>query len=218
MSRSGRFALCTGAALAFAHPAGALEYCVTCEGPPAMYRCVIAGTPDGPGKNDSGSLMCISEMAARGGHEKCAVSRGAPFPCPGLTASIKQPAGMPASPSAAARPSQEPARVEAPVSPVPVGPDDPAADTPAPAKIPRTVEELAKQTVRSSKAGIDKAGEAIGGTAKKAGEQIGSAGSAIGNAASDTWTCISTFFSNCWSAKDPEPQPPGPVPAGQPPD
>jgi hypothetical protein len=216
MSRCGRFALGAGLALAFAQPAAALEYCVTCEGPPAMYRCVIAGTPDGPGKSDSSSLMCISEMAARGGHEKCAVSRGAPYPCPGLTASIKQPAGMPAEQPAARAPGNEPPRVEAPVSPEPVGPDAPAAAAPAPAKVPRTVEELAKETVKSSKAGIDKAGEAIGGTAKKAGEQIGNAGSAIGSAAANTWTCISSFFSNCGGETNPEPAPGAAPPSGPP--
>lgn len=215
MSRRGRIAGWTGLALAFAHPAAALEYCVTCEGPPAMYRCVIAGTPEGPGKNDSSSLMCISEMAARGGHENCAVSRGAPFPCPGLTATLKQPGNMPAEPpAAAASPDKQAPHVAAPSSPVPVGPNaapaEPAA--PVPAKVPRTVEELAKQTVKSSKDGIDKAGEAIGGTAKKAGEQIGNAGSAIGSAATNTWACISSFFSNCGGGSNPEPAPPGAAP------
>lgn len=198
MSRCGRFALGAGLALAFSQPAAALEYCVTCEGPPAMYRCVIAGTPDGPGKNDSSSLFCISEMAARGGHEKCAVSRGAPFPCPGLAATVNQPANAPAAPSAATAPGNQQPHANAPASPAPVGPEAaPEAAQPAPAKVPRTVEELAKETVKSSKAGIDKAGEAIGGTAMKAGEHIGNAGNAIGSAATNTWACISSFFTKC---------------------
>jgi hypothetical protein len=216
MSRRGRIAG-AGLALAFAQPAAALEYCVTCEGPPAMYRCVIAGTPEGPGKSDSSSLKCISELATRGGHENCAVARGAPYPCPGLTATIKQSAGTPAEPPAAQAPSTDkpPASAAAPSSPEPVGPDaaPPVTET-APAKVPRTVEELAKETVKSSKAGIDKAGEAIGGTAKKAGEQIGNAGSAIGSAASNTWACLSSFFSDCSGGANPEPAaapPPGPA-------
>jgi hypothetical protein len=222
MLKRGRIAG-AGLALSFAHPAVALEYCVTCEDPPAMYRCVIADTPEGPGKSDSSSLMCISEMAARGGHEKCSVARGAPYPCPGLTATLKKPGGAPAEPAAAndPHPQKPPASVATPSSPEPIGPDAaaPAAE-PTPARVPRTVEELAKETVKSSKAGIDKAGEAIGGTAKKAGEKIGNAGSAIGNAATNTWTCISSFFSDCGGGDNAEPAaapPPGPADAERPP-
>ena len=70
-----------------------------------------------------------------------------------------------------------------------------------------TVEELAGQTVRSSKEGLEKAGEAIGGSAKKAGEGIGKAGSAIGQAASNTWTCITSLFAACGGTPESEPQP-----------
>lgn len=187
-----------------ASPAGAAEYCVTCEGPPAMYRCIVRDTPEGPGTNSSHSLYCISEMATRGQHEKCAVSRGAPFPCPGLAAEVAQPAGKMAEPPL-------PDAAPVPASPAPAAEDAAAqpGEKPAPAKVPRTVEELANETVKSSKEGIQKAGEALGGTAKKAGEQIGNAGSAIGNAASQTWTCISSFFSEC-SGEKTSPPPGGP--------
>ena len=57
--------------------ASAAEYCVTCEGPPGLYRCVIDGTPEGPGKDQGASLHCISQLAKQGKHERCAVSRGA---------------------------------------------------------------------------------------------------------------------------------------------
>lgn len=184
-----------GFVLAFADTAAALEYCVTCEGPPAMYRCVIDGTADGPGKDPSASLHCISEMAKHGNHTTCAVSRGAPFPCPGLTTVVQQPRNSPSigtaphpiEPQAAGEPPAKEAAPEA----------APPEQTGQPSKVPRTVEELAGQTVKSSKEGLQKAGEAIGGTAKKAGEQIGNAGSAIGNAASKTWSCIASLFSSC---------------------
>lgn len=181
--------------LPIADAAMALEYCVTCEGPPAIYRCMIDGTEDGPGRDPRVSLYCISEMAKRGGHKSCAVSRGAPFPCPGLTAVVDQPSDLsrPAAPSPEAEalgpdtPAVHEADVEA----------EPAPQAEKPVKVPRTMEELAGETVKSSKQGLQKAGEAIGGTAKMAGEQIGSAGSAIGNAASKTWACITSLFSSC---------------------
>ena len=81
-----------------------------------------------------------------------------------------------------------------------------AAPEPA-SKVPRTVEELAGQTMRSSKEGLEKAGQAIGGSAKKAGEGIGKAGTAIGQAASNTWTCITSLFSSCGGEPESEPQP-----------
>ena len=81
-------------------------------------------------------------------------------------------------------------------------PANPRIDA-SPAPVPRTVEELAGQTVKSSKEGIEKAGEAIGGTAKKAGEHISNAGSAIGSAASKTWSCITSLFSSCGEEQEP---------------
>ncbi|HEX2842052.1 hypothetical protein [Hyphomicrobium sp.] len=198
--------ICFG--LGFTHGAAALEYCVTCEGPPAMYRCIVAGTEDGPGKDPTVSLYCISQMAKQGRHASCAVSKGAPFPCPGLTAIIEAKthpalASPPAdSPPVDAAATTEPAHGAAPH---PQETAKPTAEQPT--KVPRTMEELAGQTVKSSQEGLQKAGETIGGTAKKAGEQIGHAGNAIGNAASQTWTCITSLFSSC-SGNEAEAEPP----------
>lgn len=189
------------------HLAVAAEYCVTCEGPPALYRCVIDGQPEGPGKDPRASIYCISEMAKQGNHERCAVSRGAPFPCPGLTALVEP------QPQGAARPEHA-APYPDPQSPPDALPEleteaDPeaakAAEEPA-SRVPRTVEELAGQTVRSSKEGLEKAGQAIGGTAQKAGEGIGKAGSAIGQAASNTWSCITSLFTSCGGEPEPLPE------------
>lgn len=206
-----RAMLLAGVAVAVsAANAVALEYCVTCEGPPAMYRCTIKDTADGPGKDPSVSLYCISQMAAKGGHKACAVSRGAPFPCPGLTAVIEQPKQLPtlAAPPPPDAPTADGTAAEA-------APADPAKPPAAaePSKVPRTVEELADQTFKSSKEGVEKAGQAIGGTAKKAGEQIGNAGSAIGNAAGKTWACITSLFSRCGGEEDKSQPPPVDPPA-----
>ena len=206
-----------GAALAVGLSTGqaaALEYCVTCEGPPALYRCVIDGTADGPGQDPTASLFCISQMATKGRHETCAVSRGAPFPCPGLTAIVSQPSTPHQSTPPAPSPTVAPEPHAAPAAPEPAQPAEHHAEPEKPAPVPRTVEELAGQTVKSSKEGLEKAGEAIGGTAKKAGEQIGNAGSAIGNAATKTWTCITSLFNSCGEDTKPPEQakPPGTPP------
>lgn len=70
------------------------------------------------------------------------------------------------------------------------GPEEPVGP-------PKTVEELAKRTAKSSKEGLEDAGDAVVGAAKKTGETIGEAGSAVGNAAKSTWRCLSTLFSDC---------------------
>lgn len=188
-----------------ANDAGALEYCVTCEGPPALYRCVIEGTPDGPGKDPTASLFCISEMATKGRHERCGVSRGAPFPCPGLTATVAHRSTAPALPAPAAAPEHDAPPAGGEAAAPPPAETRPEAEKPAP--VPRTVEELAGQTVKSSKESLEKAGEAIGGTAKKAGEQIGNAGNAIGDAAKSTWNCLTSLFSSCGPGQETEAAP-----------
>lgn len=204
---SNRVRVVAASVLAFSSAALAHEYCVTCEGPPGMYRCVVDGTADGPGKDPSASLHCISEMAKHGSHKTCAVSRGAPFPCPGLTTVVQQPKNVP-SIGAAPHPieSSAPHAATGHETAVPeTGTETIPPEAQPPAKVPRTVEELAGQTVKSSKEGLQKAGDAIGGTAKKAGEQIGNAGSAIGNAATKTWTCITSLFSSCGNSENEAP-------------
>lgn len=215
--------LFSGLVVLLAFGAGSLsaaEYCVTCEGPPALYRCVIDGTPEGPGKDSRASIHCISQMAKQGNHERCGVSRGAPFPCPGLTALVQpqEKSQDTATPSSGdASPYPEPHSPPVTVRDLETEPEAPAA--PAEAKAPpasappRTVEELAGQTVRSSKEGLEKAGKAIGGTAKKAGEVVGQTGSAIGEAASTTWNCITSLFTSCSS--EPETPPPDEHPPAQ---
>lgn len=179
MMRLGRSLALTAMAIsALSMPAAAAEYCVTCANPPAMYRCAISGTASEPGSDPGQSLACIQQLATAGKHETCLVSKSAPFPCPGELRTIE-------------------AQL-APPPPPPQAEGDAAKPTaPPPNAVPRTVEELAKQTVEQTKTGIEKAGEAVSGTVDKAGEATGKAGSAIGNAMKKTWDCLSTLFTGC---------------------
>lgn len=90
--------------------------------------------------------------------------------------------------------------------PAPPPPGD--AEAPKPQGPPKTVEELANRTYRSSQKNLESAGETVGSSAKsageavsnvakKTGEQIGKAGSAVGNAAKKTWNCLSSLFADC---------------------
>lgn len=187
-------------------PADAAEYCVTCAAPAAMYRCVIADTPEGAGSNPREQLACITELAKLGNHETCTASKSAPIPCPGLTQILARPTEVAPQRQGQQQPAGEPAPAAGQISADQPTPDQPPADaaqgeatetSPDKKKVPRTVEELAGQTVQSTKEGLKKAGEAVGDTANKAGEKIGTAGEAVGSAAKKTWNCLTSFFSDC---------------------
>lgn len=153
----------------------AAEYCVTCTEPAGMYACVVAGTPADAPPDAREQLVCISEIAKSGGHGSCSVPRSAPKPCPGVTKIVQAPPALPSD--AAGAPGGTAATSPAAEAPV----AEPPATPP-----PKTVEELAKKTVQSSKENLEKAGESVG-----------KAGSAVGEAAKKTWHCITSLFSDC---------------------
>lgn len=203
------FVLSVGAC-GFVRAAAAAEYCVTCTGPDAAYRCTIDGTPDGPGTDPRAQLLCITKLAEAGGHESCSVQRNAEYPCPGvlrvinspLEGSPREPDGAPPAQDAGAAPPQKDAG-----APPEEGAEPASAEPPPEGQPPQTVEEFAGQTVKNSTEGLKKAGEALTGGAKATGEAVAGtaekAGSAIGNAAKNTWGCITSLFSECGSSDAP---------------
>ncbi len=182
------------------NPTAAAEYCVTCAAPAAMYACTIEGAPaEGP-SDPRAQLACIQELARQGGHETCSVPRSAPTPCPGVMRVVTAPSLN--SPVAVVPPGDPQANSQPPLAGQDAAPPEAgAAETvvakPAKDKEPRTVEELAAQTVEASKRSLEKAGDAVTGTADKAGEGVEKAGSAVGTAAKKTWHCLASFFSEC---------------------
>ncbi len=104
--------ICLGAA------ARAAEYCVSCTGPDAAYRCKIEGTPDGPGEDPRAQLLCIRQLAESGAHESCSVVRKSSYPCPGELKVIAGPVGE-VVPPASAEPAGEWAPVPSPPAPPP---------------------------------------------------------------------------------------------------
>jgi type IV secretory pathway VirB10-like protein len=178
------------AVITAAGSASAAEYCVTCSGPAAMYACAVSGEPRDAPENPRQQLFCIQELARQGGHETCSVPRSAPKPCPGTMRVVEvPPGGLPPAPTLP---------VDAPVDPVQPAPGEKqSGDMATKSKEPRTVEEMANQTVEASKKGLKKAGEAVTGTAEKAGQGVEKAGSAVGNAAKKTWNCLKSFFGDC---------------------
>lgn len=88
--------ICLATALAAAGaPARAAppEFCVSCTGPQAQYRCTFSDdvqvTPQG-----GLQLYCITTLAREGGHQSCAVDRQSERPCNGTPKVLALPAGM----------------------------------------------------------------------------------------------------------------------------
>ena len=164
--------------------ADAQEYCVTCKGPDASYRCVIGGDATAAARNSRGQFLCITELAKAGGHTSCSAARGQATPCPGETRigdvharrsgrfALWNNRPRPAQPRRGSwRPSKRclrlPSRLPAPA---------PMQTTaPVEEKKPTVVEDLANKTGKA----VTDTGEAVGGAMKK------------------TWDCVASLFGKC---------------------
>ncbi len=172
-------------------PAGAAQLCVTCADPPALYRCELAnetGAVNVPGFQ----LLCITDLAARGGHKSCSVDRiRAQAPCDAPLVTVTLPAGLPLPPLAAPA-SASPAAAEA------VGATPPIpAPAPAPTRAPETVEALAKSAAEQSKKDWDQTQTTVKETTQAAGDGLKKAGHAVGTALEKSWTCVTSLFARC---------------------
>jgi len=174
--------------------AAAGELCVSCLEPQATYRCQIEGT-DPAGPTPAGAqVLCIKELATRGGHASCSLSRsGAAETCAGTLVVVAKPDGHPladAPPAGTSAPGEGTAGAAAP-----------AASEPAPKAPPATVEALAKEAAAQSKRDWDKTTSAVADTTKAAGEGlkegVTKAGDSVGSALKKSWNCVVSLFSAC---------------------
>lgn len=111
------------------------ELCVACNGPPAVYRCLIELPAGSKSADARAQMVCATELATAGGHESCSVSRVSTAPCEGPVRAVK----MPASPATPLRETLTQAAAPAsPTATVPVAarelPAPTAAEPPAAAK------------------------------------------------------------------------------------
>lgn len=191
-----RWAVLMIAGISTGAPAIAAEYCVTCSGPDATYRCQI-GSAGGETRADPRSqFLCISELARLGGHQSCSVNRVQEGDCDGPVKTVAAPGDLPEGVPVIAAPPQS-AEVPKDVAEQPPAANSNETTLPKPDAPPRTVEEMAKQSAKSSGEALGKAGEAVKDGAEAAGEGVGKAGSAVGNAAKKTWNCVTSLFSDC---------------------
>ena len=127
---------------------GAQEYCVACEGPPAIYRCIIENARPGGVPLQT---FCINSMTKLGSHARCGVKGGTVFDCDGQ---VKR---VPWS-----------AQGEAQKAPNPPPQVKAGAD---PQQPPQTVEEMARRAKETPNEGAKEKsrtlGENIGDATKK---------------------------------------------------
>ncbi len=183
--------------LASSEAAMSQEYCVTCSGPDATYRCVIGGEASPASRSSRGQFLCITELAKAGGHASCSAARGQATPCPGETRTVMftlgdpgaspletgtpqpMPAAPPLSPAMAPGTTQPLAPVAVPPEPQPAqGPPQQTAGGPdgaQPQPKPNAVENLANQT----------------------GKAVSDTGKAVGHAVKKSWDCVASFFGDC---------------------
>lgn len=192
-------------ALAYWYGASAQEYCVTCTGPEATYRCLIGGDATPAARSSRGQFLCITELAKAGGHASCSAARGQATPCPGETRtvmfSLADPAGglatgtvapepsVPAGPGMSYAPGQPLPPVTVPAAPGPANaPPPPPHDTGSTPQQPQqnAVEDLANKT-----------GKAMSDTGKAVGNAVNDTGKAVGNAVKKSWDCVASLFGNC---------------------
>jgi|LNFM01.2.fsa_nt_gb hypothetical protein len=153
--------------------------CVECKSPDQTYRCSIKDSEkvqNVRGVGRATEYVCMTELARLGSHQSCRVSTSYSGPCIGIAQELDlaklTPATTP-SPGQMA-PDGKPLSSEAPL--------------PQPAKTgpPKTLEELARNTVSKSKEQISAADESM----RKA-------GGAVEGTLKKSWDCVVSLFSRC---------------------
>jgi hypothetical protein len=183
----------TVAVLAITTAVNAQEFCVTCSGPTAAYRCLIGGdTGNAAARSSRGQFLCITELAKAGGHASCSATRGQSTPCPGETRTVMFSLADPgAAPMATTSP---PALVPVPSATTPLAPGQdlpPVALPPAqPGQPPPAVET-------GSAPPVDEKPNAVEDLANKTGKAVSDTGKAVGNAVKKSWDCVASLFGDC---------------------
>ncbi|HWB46559.1 MAG TPA: hypothetical protein VG900_14040 [Hyphomicrobiaceae bacterium] len=144
----------------------------------AQEYCIACTDPPGlyrciiegarPGGAQPLPMLCVTTMAKQGGHARCSVKSGTVFECDGQIKRIPWTAEGPQESAPAPKPAAPPAKRDADGQP------------------PKTMVDLAKKTDRNIK-----------DVNKNFKESINETNQAIGKAAKKTWTCLTSFFTQC---------------------
>lgn len=173
--------------------------CIQCNGPDASYACHVTDTSAGAG--DAGiRLYCITEIARTRHHASCAAARVTTTPCAGEQVVLAAGGGASAVPrpatdgsAAEGNPSSADGGTVAPPPGTMVS-DDPQLGPPPTdaAEAPRETPDNSgtDDTAETAPSGVEKA-------VSSAGKALNSAGQAVSNTAKKSWSCVTSFFSDC---------------------
>lgn len=103
--------------------AGQAEFCVTCQGPDATYRCAFDGDSAMPGRPGL-QLHCISTLAREGGHQSCSIGRANKAPCAGALKVLALPGSSPGAVQS------DPVQADGPAPPAPAAAQTTAVEPP----------------------------------------------------------------------------------------
>lgn len=110
------------------------EFCVTCQGPDATYRCTFDDAGASPAQQGL-QLHCISTLAREGGHQSCAIGRATKAPCAGTLKVLALPGASPGTvPTAPVQATADPG-APAPAEPAPGPPAQTTAIEPPQADV-----------------------------------------------------------------------------------
>lgn len=184
-----------GALFALVAGASAQEFCVTCSGPPATYRCLIGGdNTNMAARSSRGQFLCITELAKAGAHASCSATRGQTTPCPGETRTVMFSLADPATTPLATPAPSTPALVPVPSSTATApGQDLPPVALPPPQPQPAT----APPPIDTGAAPPEEKPNAVEDFADKTGKAVSDTGKAVGNAVKKSWDCVTSLFGNC---------------------
>lgn len=160
------------------------DLCVVCADPPATYRCQIDGANPAATATPGTQILCIKEIATRGNHKSCSISRDqSASPCEGTLVVLAKPEISPLkAPGKTAEPAPQIAGAPAPPQAAALGTDGNAP--------PATMEALAKQAASQTTKGLED-------TTTAAGNEVKKAGATMGSAVKKTWNCLSSLFTAC---------------------
>jgi hypothetical protein len=172
----------------------AQEFCVTCSGPSAAYRCLIGGdTGNAAARSSRGQFLCITELAKAGGHASCSATRGQSTPCPGETRTVMFSLADPATTPLAT--TSPPPLVPVPSSTTPLAPgqDLPPVALPPPAQPAQPTPPVETGTAPPA----TEKPNAVEDLANKTGKAVSDTGKAVGNAVKKSWDCVASLFGDC---------------------
>ena len=175
--------------------ASANDICVACNEPAVTYVCRPTAAPQHKAflqNRRLTQLACIREIARSYGHASCKANQSNPQNCSGELVAVDLTRMAQAYTN----------RLPKPLRPDGSAPRQTTVGAQKPAKPqnqdePKTVVELAKRTVETSKDQLDNVGKTAGKVVEKTGEAVKQAGEAIEDGAEKTLRCLASLFTDC---------------------